>query len=272
MIIDFHTHAFVDALAEQAIKKLSAVSGFHAYGNGTHAALSQHMEENGIDLAVVLNIAVKPHQAVRVNTAAMEQDGQITNNPAYRKFIQFGSLHPLTPNLEEEAKRIKAAGMKGVKIHPDYQGYYLNDPIWYPIFELCAALDLPVITHAGFDPIFPDVIHATPAHTGHVLKNFPHLTFIVAHMGGIGCFDETAETLGGRYENLYFDTAFIRGNASQDQLLNLIRRHGSDRIVFGSDYPWDGCGNEVKLIQALPLPEEEKEKILGGNAKRLLNL
>lgn len=272
MIIDFHAHAFPDAIAEKAITSLAETSGTKPYGNGTHSALCAHLEEAGIDLAVVLNIAVKPHQASRINTSAVSYDGLLSHDPANSRFIQFGSLHPLSPALEEDAIELKKMGLKGVKIHPDYQRLDLDDNRWSPLFELCTALRLPVITHAGLDPLCPDHIHATPKFIKKVLDNFPDLIFIAAHMGGVSCYDEAAEVLAGKYENLYFDTAFVRSHATEEQCLRLIRAHGSERILFGSDYPWDSSLSERRLIESLDITEREKENILGENAFKLLSL
>ena len=272
MIVDFHTHAFPDAIAEKAIRSLSATSGLDPYGNGTQSGLCEHLKNSGTDYGVVLNIAVKPHQASHINASALSYDGFFSKDPAYARLIQFGSLHPLSETLEEDAKAIKSAGLKGVKIHPDYQGLDLDDPRWSPLFELCVMLKLPLITHAGLDPLCPEHIHATPEHIKKVLSDFPDLIFIASHMGGVACYDAALALLAGRFENLYFDTAFTRDHASAEQMKRIISHHGSERILFGSDYPWDSSLLERQWIESLPLTERERENILGENARKLLSL
>ncbi len=272
MIVDFHTHAFPDELAEKAIRSLTATSGTQPYGNGTHAALSDHLKESGADFAVVLNIAVKSHQASRINSSALSYDGISTKDPAHARLIQFGSLHPLSATLEEDATALKNAGLRGVKIHPDYQKLDLDDARWSPLFALCSALKLPIVTHAGFDPLSPDHIHARPEHIQKVLRNFPDLVLIAAHMGGGACYDLATELLAGKYENLYFDTSFTRNHATKEQMMKIISRHGSERILFGSDYPWDSTLLERQWVESLPLTDREKGNILGENARNLLSL
>ena len=140
----------------------------------------------------------------------------------------------------------------------------------FPIYEKCAELKLPVIFHAGFDVLSPDCIHCTPQMSAEVLGKFPDLTVILAHLGGNELWDDVEKYLVGK--NVYFDTAFIDGHISDEQLLRIIRSHGADKILLASDCPWHTPALEIRFVESLDLSEEEKELIYYKNAGRLLGL
>ena len=129
----------------------------------------------------------------------------------------------------------------------------------YPIYRKCAELGLPVVFHAGYDPISPDVTHCTPEAAAEVFDKVPELTMILAHGGGMRLWDDVEKYLAGKPGKLYFDVSVIAKEISGEQLYRIIKAHGADRILFGSDCPWDTPQNEIKMINDLPLSDEEKE-------------
>lgn len=266
MIIDFHTHAFADVIAQKAISRLESVCNTKAFSDGTVAGLCTFLEKNNIDKAVILPIATKPTQQTTINNWAKDIMSQ--ND----RLICFGSIHPDAPDVMDEISRIKSLGLKGIKLHPDYQDFFIDDDKMYPIYEKCAELNLPVIFHAGFDPLSPDLIHATPQRSAKAFAKVPQMTMILAHFGGMECFDDVEQYLAGLKGNLYFDTAFISGRISKEQTERIIKKHGSDRILLGSDFPWHETMSELDFIKSLDLPDEDKNAIIYKNAQRLLNL
>lgn len=177
MIIDFHTHAFPDRVAEKAIPKLAGIGGIDCFGDGTVGSLVSRMDEWGIDRAVVLNIATNPKQQTNVNNFAIEIN---TNHP---RLYALGSIHPDSENIAEEARRLADAGIRGIKLHPDYMERPIDDEKYDAIFRACLENDLFVISHCGWDFISPDFIHCTPERIVKVLEKFPALRFVAAHMG-----------------------------------------------------------------------------------------
>ncbi|MBR6836332.1 MAG: amidohydrolase [Oscillospiraceae bacterium] len=267
MYIDFHTHAFADKIAERAIAALTENAtdcGYKPLTNGTVADLKRILTEQGIDKAVILPIATKPTQQTIINNWAREIKDDF--------FCPFGSIHPMAEDWSDELERIKSLGLYGVKFHPDYQNFFVNDEFMYPIYRKCAELGLPVVFHAGYDPISPDVTHCTPEAAAEVFDKVPELTMILAHGGGMRRWDDVEKYLAGKPGKLYFDVSVIAKEISGEQLYRIIKAHGADRILFGSDCPWDTPQNEIKMINDLPLSDEEKELIFHKNAVELLRL
>jgi len=264
MIIDFHIHAFDEKIAERAIQKLESTVDFKAFTNGTIADTIKHFDEWGVDKGVLLPIATKPSQQDFINSWAKEQEND--------RIIPFGSVHPDAENVLDELVRIKNLGLKGVKLHPDYQGFVIDDERLFPIYKKCSELDLPVIFHGGFDAISPDFIHAMPENTARAFKSVPEMTMIVAHLGGMDLWDEVEKHLVGLAGEIYFDTAFIAEWCDDKQAERIIKNHGADRILFGSDCPWHKSTQEIEMINRLDLSFEEKEKIFHKNAERILKL
>lgn len=261
MIFDFHTHCFPDKIAAGAVGKLSAVCGQVPLTNGTFGDLREKMAGWSIDGFCCLNIATAPTQQKNVNRFAQEQS-------AHPMVFGLGSVHPDAPDALTELREIKATGLPGVKLHPDYQGVFADDEKLFPIYEACAALGLFCVFHAGFDPLSPDLIHVTPDRAKRVLQNFPALTVILAHMGGFACWEEVELSLAG--ERVYLDTSLSPGNLDPALAARIIQKHGAEQVLFGSDCPWGNPADTVRYVETLPLTAAEKDLIFYQNAQRLL--
>ncbi len=272
-IWDFHTHAFPDALAPRAIAGLAATAapyGYRPHTDGTVTGLLASMDRGGIERSVICNIATNPRQMAKVNDFAMET---ARNHP---RLIPLGSLHPAAPldELEREIARLAAAGIPGIKIHPDYVGVQLDDPAFGVIFSLAASQGLFVITHAGFDPVSPNRVFCTPDMILRVLENYPTLRFVAAHTGGFAREDEVLEKLCGK--DVYLDTSLAAVRAKRDpargeRCAEILRRHRPDRLLFATDTPWSTPEEELSFLRGVGLPEDTLTAILYGNARRLLN-
>ena len=261
---DFHTHAFADSIAERAIGGLEKTSGMKAFTDGTADGLRRALKDCGIIGGLLLPVATKPTQQTTINSWAAEcMDGTL---------ISFGTVHPDAEDVLNELERIKALGLKGVKLHSEYQHFHPDEERMLPIYRRCAELGFPVIFHGGWDPLSPDFIRGTPQCFANAAKAVPELTFIIAHLGGMNLWDDVEKFLAGKFPNVYLDTAVIAGHISDEQLLRIIRTHGSDKILFGSDIPWDNPCNEIAMLEGLPLSQEEKELIFYRNAEKLLGI
>lgn len=263
MIIDFHTHAFTDAIADRAIASLSAASGgMEPRTNGTASGLIACMDKCGVDHAVVLNIATKPTQQQRINDWAAEQN--------HGRLTMFGSVHPDAPDVFNELERIKALGLPGVKLHPEYQGFFVDEDRMLPIYRKIAALGLITVFHAGQDIGFMPPAKAAPDRMIRALAAFDGAPVVAAHFGGYIQWDEVLEKLCGL--PVYFDTSFCFGRLQPPLARKIIEKHTADRILFGTDLPWSDACAERRLIESLNLTEEEKEKIYWKNASSLLRM
>ena len=179
MIIDFHTHMFPDKIAARTIDFLSKTGGdMNPFTDGTWKGLKESTKQAGIDHSIVLPIATRPGQFHTINEFATHfQEGTL---------ISFGSLHPESENYKEELRQIQDMGMKGIKLHPDYQDTYFNDIRYKRIISYATELGLIISVHAGQDPKCPDNIHCTPAMAEEVLNEVEPEKLVLAHMGGNG--------------------------------------------------------------------------------------
>lgn len=265
MIIDFHTHIFPDKIAAGTIKNLESKSGLTASTDGTLNGLLASMEAAGVDMSVILPVVTKPSQFETVNTFAASVNEQYQG-----KLLSFGGIHPDTEDYKRELDRIKELGLKGIKIHPDYQGVMIDDVRYMNIIEYADALGLIILTHAGIDIGLPDPVHCPPDKMRKVIDKLHPQKMVVAHYGGWKQWEEVYEYLAG--ENLYLDTAFTFDYIKEDMFYKILEKHGIEKVVFASDCPWGYQKKDVGSLMKLNLTGEVKEKIFYKNAEKLLKL
>lgn len=279
MIIDFHTHTFPDKIAQRAITGMQANSHAAAFSDGTVSTLRQSMAAAGITYSVVLPVATNPSKLTSMNDAAIAVNGK-------DGIFHFGAMHPLAENWETELIRIAEAGLKGIKIHPFYQGVDINDIRYLRLLGKAAELNLITVMHAGSDIAYPGQVRCNPEMTADALGQLGPIPIVLAHMGGWKNWDRVAQSLVPT--GCYVDTAFSLGAIaplddghyaledlsllSQEAFCDLVKAFGTHRILFGTDSPWADQTAEIDKVRALPLTEETKNNILGSNARRLLNL
>jgi predicted TIM-barrel fold metal-dependent hydrolase len=263
MIIDMHTHCYPDNLAPRAVDFLAQKSDWlNPHTTGTIAGLKNSMINAGVDVSVVQNIATKPSQVVTINRwAVQQQDAQITC---------FGTIHPDFVDYKEEIKWLKRNSIKGVKFHPDYQNFFVDDKKILPIYEQVLNEGLIILFHAGMDVGIPDPIHCTPKRLRTVLDRFGGGEIIAAHLGGFRLWNEVTEYLVGR--NVYFDTSCAFDELGCDEMSRIITAHGADKVLFGTDSPWFDQKQDIERIHQLKISDEDKRLIFGLNSKRLLGL
>ena len=263
MVIDFHTHIFPDAIAQKSIASLERVAGIQASTDGTLDGLLRSMEEAGVDLSVILPVVTKPSQFDTVNRFAASV------NQRYKgRLLSFGGIHPDCEDPEEKLSRIKALGLPGIKLHPDYQGVMIDDPRYMRIIEIADALDLIIMVHAGVDIGLPDPVHCPPEKSRRVLESLRPKKLILAHYGGWKQWDQVEELLAG--QEVYLDTAFTLDAISREQFLRIYQKHDKSKILFATDSPWGAAKRDVESFRQLPLSPEEKEAVFAGNALALL--
>ena len=266
MIIDFHTHAFPQRIAEKAMRNLAhTAGGVRPNHNGTAEDLLRVVREGGADRAVVLNIATNEKQQHNVNDFAIE-----TNRTFGGALIAFGSVYPSSESAFEELDRLKAAGIRGIKLHPDYQHFFVEEERFFPLYRRIGELGFITVFHAGIDIGYPEPVHCTPQGLAQILPQFGGAPVVAAHMGGWMMWKEVQEHLCGK--DVYLDTAFSAGRMPPDYAREIIRLHGADRILLGSDMPWGNTAEEISFVRSLDLTDQETAGILGENGARLLSL
>ena len=279
MIIDIHTHVFPDHMAAKVLDKLSRMSRSIPFTDGTLDGLRRSMEQAGIDRSIVLPVATNAHQVEKIN------DLSARSNEKQSDVIYFGAMHPDFMNYSDELSRIARLGLKGIKIHPIYQETDIDDIKFLRILDRAAELGLIVIAHAGLDIGFPGVVRCSPMMIRRVVDQIGDFKFVAAHMGGWRNWDEVPTTLADT--KIFIDTAFSTGRIvprgdcrwnekdlrmlDGDQFMKFVDAFGADRILFGTDSPWSDQSESKKFIEGLPLDEDARKKILGGNAQKLLD-
>ena len=280
MIIDIHTHTFPDKIAARTLEKLQHMSHTRAFTDGTVDGLKASMEAAGVDRSLVLPVATNTHQVVHVNDAS----ARINERSGETGICSFGCMHPDFEDWKGELARVASLGMKGIKLHPVYQNVDFDDLRYLRILERCGELGLTVLVHAGLDVGIRDQVNCSPIMVLNAVRQVGPVQLILAHMGGWRNWDEVEALLPNT--DVCLDTSFSLGRMTplgdgyygpgdldmlgEEQFVRLVRTFGADRVLFGTDSPWDGQGEALARLRALPLTGEELEAILGGNAQRLL--
>ena len=270
MIVDCHAHIFPEKIASKVLELNRQNLGLEPYGSGTTSDLIAYLDRAGIDYAIAFGVAPDGKLVRATNDWLLSQ--------ANERLLLFGTMTPDFEQWESEIDRLKAAGVIGIKFNPLFQKIVPEDPIMYPIYEKLAQEDMFVFFHSGKGCAHDDRadMRSTPAGLRRLHEDHPGLRLICAHFGGSGMLDEVLTYLAG--EDLFLDTSQTPTCKELDvgTVLELINKHGSDRILYATDYPWARQGTkygwEYEWIRTLSIPEEDKELILGGNAQRLFNL
>ena len=269
MTIDFHAHIFPDKIAEKTIHSMEKQAGIKAFYPGCLSGLKQSMKEGGIDYSVVLPVVTKPAQFESINRFAAGINGK-------DGIFSFGGIHPDNEDIPEKLAYIRSLGLKGIKLHPDYQGpTYIDDPRYIRILKECIRQDLCCVIHAGMDVGIPVPIHCPPDRAylmlNEVLKDCRKDSKIVlAHMGGHMQWELVEKMLVG--QNVYFDLAYSIKEIDRNALLRIIKNHGAKRILFATDFPWSSQKESVRFVKSLPLPQNDIDDILYRNGAGLLGL
>lgn len=260
-IIDFHAHVFPDKIVDKATKSIGKFYDMQMNENGCVSLLLRHMERNGITHFVIQSVATTPAQVVSINDFISET---VKEHPGV--FTGFGTIHPDFEDIEGEVERMIKIGLKGVKLHPDFQKFNIDDKKALKIYEAMEGR-LPLLIHTGdyrYD-------YSHPRRMANVIKMFPGLDVVAAHFGGWSVQDEALDSL---YDlRCWVDSSstfpFINDPKRSRELVN---RWGADRILFGTDFPMADYDLEMEQFAdaCSDLSEEEIDAILYKNAEKLI--
>jgi len=260
MIIDNHTHIFPEHVVERAMATLTERYEIRPVALATPSGLLAHMDECGVDRSVVVAVTTKPDQCRSVNKWFASLAGE--------RLIPFGSIHPHLEDLEDEVERVVGSGMPGLKVHAHFQGFALDDPRFLRMLELIDNR-LVLLFHAG-DEIAPmDRVETTPARLLRLHEQFPEQRMILAHMGAYDQWDEAEEHLVGR--DIYLDASYTFDLCPDERIERMMRAHGLEKVVWGSDFPWQSQCQCMAGMERLGLSDEEKQAVYSRNFMRLLN-
>lgn len=226
------------------------------------------MTNSKVDYSVVLPVCTKPSQFNTINDFAISLK-------AYDKLIPFAGIHPMNENIGKKLEWIKSQGFPGIKLHPDYQGSPIDSPKFIALIKKAISLDLIILIHSGIDVGKPDSIYCSPKRFLNVLDALTYDEYlnnkiVLAHTGGWKLWEDVATLLVGK--NVYFDLSYSMGFIDDSLLVSMIKEHGTDKILFATDSPWQDPSYVIKHLQSLPLTKDDIDAILSGNAVKLLGL
>lgn len=260
-IIDFHTHIYPDAIASKAADNVRAF--YDGIGNpaidGRASTLLERADLAGTAQMVILPVATRPDRTRHINEFIIREAA------VQDRFYGFGTVHAAMDGLMDEVDFIQKNGLRGIKIHPDYQIFGIDDPRMFPVYEQIQGV-LPMVFHMG-DLRYE---YSHPARLRHVLDLFPKLQAVAAHFGGYQMREIAKEVLTDT--NCLFDTSSSLMFMEPGEAETYIRHYGAERFLYGTDYPmWDPAV-EIERFLKLDLTDDEKEQIFWKTGAALLRV
>lgn len=269
MVIDFHTHIFPDKIAQKTVEVLGKNCNIPHYGQGTESSLLSSMEKAGVTLSVNLPALTKPEQFESVLNFAIsinEKYGQKSG------ILSFAGAHPDLNDVKNKMKSLRESGIKGIKIHPDYQRTFIDDDRYYNLIKHAKDNDLIVVTHSGVDGAFLDEeVKCSPYRAQKLLERLGgYDKFVFAHLGASDMASEVEKYLVGK--DVYFDTGYVFNRENIDVIKRICLNHGTDKILFATDSPWHDQKADIQTLKDCGFSQVDLDNILYKNAKKLLGL
>ncbi|MEA5000362.1 MAG: amidohydrolase family protein [Endomicrobiaceae bacterium] len=260
-IIDSHTHVWPDKVAQKAKDYLEKVFRRPMTALPTVDGLLKTMDENEISKSIIASVASRPDQVKSINNWLFSLKSD--------RFLPFASLHPFYKDWSNELDRIKDNSF-GIKFQPEFQDFYIDDEKIFPIYEKMEKLGIPMLVHCGYELSLTGLVHAGPDQILKVLKTFPSIKFIGAHMGGFKMWDEIENELIGK--DIYIDTSSSISFMKKEQIYRFFKKHDINKIFFGSDFPVGNQKYEIEFLKSLDIEKDNLKKILHSNITKFLNI
>ncbi len=262
MIIDAHAHIFPDKIAAKAVAGIgNFYDSLQMHLDGTAETLVKQGEAAGIGKFLVQSVATVPEQVKSINDFISEQVKKYPD-----KFIGFAAMHPDFEDVRAELDRAVSLGLKGIKLHPDFQRFNIDDEKAFEIYEAAEEMGFPILMHMGDNR----TEFSKPKRLIKIIEKFPRIKIIGAHFGGWSEWDSAADILKGT--GVWTDCSSSLYAMSPEHARSLIDAYGTDRVLFGTDYPMWTASEELERFGRIPLTEREREMILHENAEKLLSV
>ena len=258
-IIDAHCHIYPEKIADKAVHGTDTFYNIVSKRKGTAKDLIDEMHSSIVDKFIVQSVATTPHQVKSINefvAREVELFGEF--------LVGLGTLHQDSQTMKEDVEHLIELSLKGVKLHPDIQNFKIDEERYFPIYELCEKYSLPILMHTGdyrYD-------NSNPNRVIPILETFKNLTLIGAHFGGWSMYDEASKQLC-KYENFFVDCSSAFYALDKTDAKTIINRYGTDKVLFGTDYPMWEASEELEYFFSLGFSEEDNKKMLSENAKRV---
>ncbi|MFA7636614.1 MAG: amidohydrolase family protein [Monoglobales bacterium] len=259
-IIDAHAHIFPTKIAAKATKSIGSFYESDMFADASVKNLTSAGDKIGVEKYLVCSSAVTPDQAYNINEFI---GAECKKEP---RFLGFAALHPLMKDYKEELAHALSLGLKGVKIHSDFQKVDIDDSCSIDFYREFARNSLPVLFHMG-DSRYD---HSSPDRLASLMRKVPDLVVFAAHFGGYMNWDKVA--LLEPNENLYFDTSSSLAIIEKNMALRLNEKFGVEKFFFGTDFPMWNPEEEIKRLYSLGLSQNENRKILYDNFANFFKL
>lgn len=260
MLFDAHTHAFNPKIADKAVNFLEKHYGMQPAGTGTIEDLLKRLDRAGLDKALLYTAATDPSQVIPANNWSIK----LKND--HPQVVSFGTMHPDYQDMEKELDRLADNDIHGLKFHPDFQGFFLDNPNFMQLMEMIGDR-FTLIFHIG-DKLPPGQNPSCPISLAKLRQEFPKPKIIAAHMGGYLHWKWAKEYLVGK--DIYMDTSSSLPFIDPEDLHFIFQAHPRERILFGSDYPLFDPGEEMYRVKSmLKLTDDQLEEIM-TNAEQLI--
>jgi predicted TIM-barrel fold metal-dependent hydrolase len=260
-IIDSHAHIFPPKIERVATEAIGTFYGYGMTHMGSVTELLKTGKNAGVSRFVVFSTATTPVQVTKINDFILESCAE------HPEFIGAGTMHPEYPDYKAELDRIYARGLRGIKLHPDFQKFYIDCDALLDIFAYLQEKNMFLITHSG------DIRHgfSDPVRVARVAKLFPELNIVAAHFGGWSEWEKARRVLAD-LPNVYYDTSSTFGCGGRGEVEAGFRRFDNTHIFFGVDFPmWDHA-DELAQLRGIGLDDETLENVLQRNFERFLAL
>lgn len=261
-IVDCHCHVFPDKIAQKASLSTGRFYGIKMTYDGKVSTVKEEMKKVGITNSIIFSVATKPAQSRAINefiAATVADDPDI--------FTGLGTIHPESADLDGDINHLIDLGLKGVKLHPDIQGFKIDNYRCCKVYDICEKKGIPVLLHCG-DKRYD---YSNPNRMKPIIEIYSGLTVIGAHLGGYSVWDQAIKELAG-FDNFYVDCSSSLFAFKPEEARDIIRAYGANKVLFGTDFPMWDLKTELDRFDAMGLTEEENDLILYKNANRLFKL
>ena len=257
---DAHAHIYPGKIAEKATASVGDFYHIPMQNVGLPHVLAQRGGEAGIDRFLVCSVATKVEQVRSINQFIQEKCEK------YPQFIGLGAWHQDITDISGEMDDIQARGLRGIKLHPDFQEFMIDDPKMLDVYKEAHRRGLPILFHTGDSR----TEFSSPHRLMNVIDKLPDFTCIAAHLGGYSEWEEARRELSGT--NVYIDTSSSLFKISPEEAKENIAHFGVDHTMFGTDFPMWDPKEELERFFALGFSQEENQAMLYDNFARLFQL
>lgn len=259
-VADAHAHIYPGKIAEKATANVGKFYDIPMDEVGLPHILHEEGTAAGIERFLVCSVATKVEQVESINNFIAEKCKK------YPEFIGLGAWHQDVTDIAGELDRIQSLGLRGIKLHPDFQRFHIDDENMLEVYAECTRRGMIVLFHTGDDRMD----FSSPRRLANVLEKQPGFVCIAAHLGGYREWNDARAVLHGT--NVYVDTSSSLFACSVEDARRSIEHFGVEKTMFGTDFPMWTPKDELERFFSMGYGEEDNRKMLYDNFAKLFSL